>query len=91
MSGQGPGEEVGLEGASGAEPEQTAAAGAEYREAAASTGLEDDHPEVRQRVAGGPSRAASEAGDERFQDALEAMPHDPGAGAHVPGAESDYG
>ena len=48
--------------------------------------LDDSQPGVQLWVTGGPSRAASEAGDERFLDALEAVPPDPGAGAQAPGA-----
>lgn len=88
MSGQGPDEGPGLKAVSEAGTEESAAASADVREAAASIGSEDSHPDVRQRVAGGPSRAASEAGDECFTDALEAVPPDPGTGAHAPGAGS---
>ena len=93
MSGQGPDKEVGQEGKSEAGTEHGAAAGADAREAAASTASEDTHPtgEVRQRIAGGPSRAASEAGDEGFHDAQEAVLPDLDVGAHAPGAASKYG
>ena len=93
VSGRGPDKGVGLEGQSEAGTERGAATGADAREAAASTASEDTHPagEVRQRIAGGPSRAASEAGDEGFHDAQEAVLPDADVNAHAPGAASKYG